>query len=152
MTIEIAIFDRLLQVALLIQDDMARSFAGTSLTPARTHLLWELHHLGPSTQQALATRLNVSARNVTGLVDALEGGDFVSRRPHPTDRRAILVTLTGQGTQTMLRMEHERAEIAQEIVADLTTPQREQLRTGLDSVVRRLEALVAAADQSAPGS
>ena len=49
-----AIFDRLLQIALLIQDDMARYFADTALTPARTHLLWELNRLGPSTQQALA--------------------------------------------------------------------------------------------------
>ena len=146
MSTAIDVFDRLLQVALLIQDDMARSFAGSSLTPARTHLLWVLQHLGPSTQQALATELKVSPRNVTGLVDALEGGGFVSRLPHPTDRRAILVTLTDQGSQTMTRMQQERAQLAAELVADLTTVQLAQLRTGLDSVVGRLEGLVGSAD------
>lgn len=150
MPLEIAVFDRLLQIALLIQDDLARSFACTALTPARTHLLWELRRLGPSTQHALATELKVSPRNVTGLVDALEGGGFVLRQPHPTDRRALLVTLTDLGSETMARMEQERAQIAAELVADLTITQREQLRTGLDSVARRLEAMVAAADRSGP--
>ena len=89
MSVQLHIFDRLLQIALLIQEDMASSFAGTGLTTARTHLLWELHQLGPSTQQALAAALKVSPRNVTGLVDALEAGGFAERRPHPTDRRAL---------------------------------------------------------------
>jgi DNA-binding MarR family transcriptional regulator len=138
----VAIFDRLLQIALLIQDDLARYFAGTALTPARTHLLWELNRLGPSTQQILATTLKVSPRNITGLVDALEAEGFVVRRPHPRDRRAILVTLTDQGIQTIAEMERERAQIASALIANLSSDQVEQLRQGLDSVAARLEALV----------
>jgi len=137
-----AIFDRLLQIALLIQDDLARYFADTALTPARTHLLWELSRLGPSTQQALARTLKVSPRNITGLVDALEDGGFVIRRPHPSDRRAILVTLTDLGIQTVAQMEHERAQIASALIANLSSSQVEQLRQGLDSVAAQLEALV----------
>ena len=138
----VAIFDRLLQIALLIQDDLARYFADTALTPARTHLLWELNRLGPSTQQVLATTLKVSPRNITGLVDALEAEGFVVRRPHPRDRRAILVTLTDQGIQTIAEMELERAQIASALIANLSSDQVEQLRQGLDSVAARLEALV----------
>jgi DNA-binding MarR family transcriptional regulator len=139
-----AIFDRLLQIALLIQEDLARYFADTPLTPARTHLLWELNRLGPSTQQALATTLKVSPRNITALVDALEAAGFVIRRSHPRDRRAILVTLTDQGSQTIAEMEHERDQIASALIANLSSDQVEQLRQGLDSVAARLEALVAA--------
>ena len=91
------IFDRLLEIALLFDADLARSFAGTALTTSRTHLLWVLHRVGPSTQRALAKALQVSPRNVTGLVDALEAAGYVERRPHPSDRRALLVTLTEQG-------------------------------------------------------
>jgi DNA-binding MarR family transcriptional regulator len=143
----VAIFDRLLQIALLIQDDMARYFADTALTPARTHLLWELNRIGPSTQQALATTLKVSPRNVTGLVDALEAEGFVIRRSHPKDRRAILVTLTDKGTQTIAEMEHERAQSASALIANLSSDQVEQLRQGLDSVAAQLESLVATADR-----
>jgi DNA-binding MarR family transcriptional regulator len=143
----VAIFDRLLQIALLIQDDLARYFVDTALTPARTHLLWELNRLGPSTQQALATTLKVSPRNITGLVDALEAAGFVIRRSHPSDRRAILVTLTDHGIQTMAEMEHERGQIASALIANLSSDQVEQLRQGLDSVAARLEALMATADR-----
>src|SRR5918994_1184517 len=101
MSSQVAVFDRLLEVALLIEQDLTDSFAGTGLTTARTHLLWVLHHAGPSNQQTLAAALSVSPRNVTGLVDALEAGGYVARQPHPTDRRGTLVTLTRRGRPTM---------------------------------------------------
>jgi DNA-binding MarR family transcriptional regulator len=146
----VVIFDRLLQIALLIQDDLARYFADTALTPARTHLLWELNRLGPSTQQTLATSLKVSPRNITGLVDALEAAGFVIRRSHPRDRRAILVTLTEQGSQTIAEMAHERAQIASALIADLSSDQVAQLRQGLDTVAARLEALAGTAIRKQP--
>lgn len=145
---DVEIFDRLLQIALLIQEDLARSFAATDLTVPRTHLLWELHRLGTSTQKSLATALNVSPRNVTGLVDALEASGYVARTPHPKDRRAILVTLTDQGSQTMAQMEHERSQIAAELVADLDADQQERLSQGLDTIVARLQGLMGAATAS----
>jgi DNA-binding MarR family transcriptional regulator len=145
---DVEVFDRLLQIALLIQEDLARSFTATNLTVPRTHLLWELHRLGPSTQRTLATTLKVSPRNVTGLVDALEASGYVARTPHPKDRRAILLTLTDQGSQTMAQMEHERNHIAAELVADLDTEQQDRLRQGLDSIVARLQGLMATAAAS----
>src|SRR5688500_18630246 len=96
---DVHVFDRLLEIALLIQEDMGRELEPVGLTTSRTHLLWVIHHSGPSTQQALASALQVSARNITGLVDGLEAGGFAHRSPHPTDRRATLVSLTEQGTQ-----------------------------------------------------
>jgi DNA-binding MarR family transcriptional regulator len=146
----VVIFDRLLQIALLIQDDMAQYFADTALTPARTHLLWELNRLGPSTQQVLATTLRVSPRNITGLVDALEAAGFVIRRSHPRDRRATLVTLTDQGSQTIAEMANERAQIASALIANLSSDQVEQLRQGLETVAARLEAFAAAAADRKP--
>ena len=151
MSSAVHVFDRLLQIALLIQDDLARSFAGSELTVARTHLLWELHSLGPSTQQTLATALKVTPRNVTGLVDALEAANFLTRRPHPNDRRATLVSLTDRGHQTMSQMEQQRGQIAAELVADLDPVRLEIFRQGLDSVAERLQALTQTAigEQSA---
>ena len=145
---DVEVFDRLLQIALLIQEDLARSFAATDLTVPRTHLLWELHRLGTSTQKTLATALKVSPRNVTGLVDALEASGYVARAPHPRDRRAILVTLTDRGSQTMAQMEHERSQIAAELVADLDPDQQERLRKGLDAIAARMQGLMGSATAS----
>lgn len=149
MATDVEVFDRLLEIALLLQDDLARSFAGTGLTTARTHLLWELAGLGPSTQQALAVALGVSPRNVTGLVDALEEHGYVARRPHPTDRRALLVTLTEAGEQTIAQMQSARAQAATALVSGLAPDRLEEFRESLDTVAERLRHLVeVAADES----
>ena len=142
MTSELHVFDRLLEIAVLIQADLVRSFAGTGLTTSRTHLLWELHRMGPSTQQALAAALKVSPRNVTGLVDALETAGFVERGQHPTDRRATLVTLTELGSQTMADMVRDRELIASQLVADFGEDQLMEFGRSLDTVTGRLRDLV----------
>ena len=85
----------LIQVAMAFNDDMSRSFARDGLTGARAHALWELRRTGPITQRALADALGVTARTVTGLVDGMVATGFVTREPHPTDRRATLVTPDG---------------------------------------------------------
>jgi DNA-binding MarR family transcriptional regulator len=77
------LFDQLLEASLLLQSDMDRSLSELGLTVTKTHLLWQVHGHGPSTQQRLATEIGVSPRHVTGLVDALEAAGFVHRRPHP---------------------------------------------------------------------
>jgi DNA-binding MarR family transcriptional regulator len=143
------IFDRLLEIALLIQDDLATSFAGTGLTTARTHLLWVLHHSGPSNQQSLAAALSVSPRNVTGLVDALEAGEFVERRPHPSDRRATLVTLTERGTETMAAMARDRQAVAAQLVEGFGAGRVDRLGSDLDTIAERLQQMVEAARPTA---
>src|SRR4051812_26956732 len=68
--------DRLLRVVVVLGDDMTRSLARDGLTDSRAHLLWVLRQSGPTTQRALADAMNVSPRNVTGLLDGLVSGGF----------------------------------------------------------------------------
>jgi DNA-binding MarR family transcriptional regulator len=61
-----------------------------------------LEHLeaaGPLTQRELGERLSLSSGAVTMLVDRLEAAGFVHRRPHPTDRRYVLLELSAQALQ-----------------------------------------------------
>ena len=136
------IFDRLLEIALLFETDLARSFAGTALTPSRSHLLWVLHLGGPSTQRVLAESLSVSPRNVTGLVDALAAAGYVERRPHPSDRRATLVTLTEVGSETMAEMARDREQIAGQLLADVAADRLDELDGDLGRIAERLHGLV----------
>jgi DNA-binding MarR family transcriptional regulator len=46
---------------------------------------------------AISRRLQVHQTSVTNAVDRLEAARLVERRPHPTDRRATVVHLTGAG-------------------------------------------------------
>ncbi len=139
---EVRVFDRLLEVALLIQSDMARELEPAGLTASRTHLLWQVHHDGPTTQQALARALQVTPRNVTGLVDALEAGGFARRSPHPTDRRATLVTLTEQGTRAVTEMVEQRRRIAAHLVSDFDGDRLARFLADLDAVTARLHELM----------
>jgi DNA-binding MarR family transcriptional regulator len=145
------IFDRLLEITVLLQKDLARSFESNGLTLSRTHLLWELHRLGPSTQQALATALEVTPRNITGLVDALVATGFVSRAPHPSDRRATLVTLTDLGTSTMSEMTAQHLELSHHLVAGIDEDHLTHLALGLETITGRLRALVEDAAQAGQG-
>lgn len=134
--------DRLLELTVLVDADMAGSLGAQGLTPARTHLLWELGRRGPSTQRVLAEALDVSARNVTGLVDALEQTGFVVRRPHPEDRRATLVTLTEQGAAVFEEMGRGHEELARVLFAEMPADELDGLVRGLDSVLTVLRAVV----------
>lgn len=66
-------------------------------TPARMRLLGVLHCKGPQIMAGLGTDLGVTPRQVTNLVDALEGEGLVRRAAHPTDRRATVIEVTAQG-------------------------------------------------------
>lgn len=60
-----------------------------------------------------AGRLGLTTpRDVTALVDALEDGGWVTRGPHPTDRRATLITLTDRGATAAERMDTKRRDAA----------------------------------------
>ncbi|MDR6906943.1 DNA-binding MarR family transcriptional regulator [Agromyces sp. 3263] len=144
MATAITVLDRLLEIGELFQKDMARAFSGTPLTPARTRVLWDLAHSGPSTQHALAARLEVSPRNITGLVDALEAGGYVTRSPHPTDRRAIIVSLAASAEQLMREMQREHAELTADLLGAVAPADRPALERGIDAIAARLRELVAA--------
>ncbi len=45
----------------------------------------------------LGQKLQITSATTTGILDRLEKMNLIERRPHPEDRRAILVCLTRQG-------------------------------------------------------
>lgn len=49
--------------------------------------------------RVLRQKLQITSATMTGILDRLEKLDLVERRPHPDDRRAILVCLTEKGTR-----------------------------------------------------
>jgi DNA-binding MarR family transcriptional regulator len=135
-----AALDRVLELVVLLDEDMTRGLAGYGLTTARAHLVWVLHRRGPSTQRALADALKVSARNITGLVDGLVATGYVTREPHPTDRRATLVSLTEHGASTLAEMDHGHRELAGLLFGGMPAQQFDGFVGGLDHVLDRLRA------------
>lgn len=133
--------DRLLEVVFLLNADATESLAREGLSIPRAALLWQLHHQGPLTQRALADALKVTPRNVTGLVDGLVETGFVTREPHPSDRRAIHVSLTEHGGRVMATMDRQHDELAKLLFGDL--PEFAAFSGGLEHVLGKLRAALA---------
>ncbi|TDD95416.1 MarR family winged helix-turn-helix transcriptional regulator [Jiangella asiatica] len=129
---------RILELVVVLSEDMTRGLERLGLTDSRAHLLWELHHRGPSTQRTLADALHVSARNITGLVDALVATGFVTREPHPTDRRATLVSFTEHGAATAAALERGQHEFARILFEEMPDHRLDGLVEGLNEVLDRL--------------
>jgi DNA-binding MarR family transcriptional regulator len=142
-----AALGQLLQLAMLINEDMDQGLARLGLTPSRATLVWELLHRGPSTQRVLADALDMSPRNVTGLVDALMETGFVTREAHPKDRRATLVTFTDHGARVAEQLKRDGQQLADDLFAGMSDRQFGALVKGFDTLLDRLGDLIAEAKE-----
>ena len=133
-----AALDRLLELVVVISNDMAASLTEMSLTEARTRVLWELHRRGPLTQRQLAEALDVTPRNITGLVDALVETGHVTREPHPHDRRATLVSFTSKGSATATDLERGHEQFAHVLFAGVSDDMVAGFVAGIDHALTRL--------------
>jgi DNA-binding MarR family transcriptional regulator len=137
-----AALDKVLHLAALLATDLARFEQDSRLTAPRIHLLWTLGHTGPSRQQALATALDVTPRNITGLVDGLVASGHVTREPHPTDRRATLVTPTELGHHTIRELQDSHDDLAMQLFSAVPARRLAMFVTTLDETIATVERLM----------
>lgn len=84
-----------------------RALAAQGLTHAQYSLLAALFGMQRSgrtpTQRELADEVGLEALYVSKLARALEGAGLIERAPHPTDTRAVQLSLTEHGRETTQR-------------------------------------------------
>lgn len=139
-----AALDQVLELVYLLDDDMTRALERDGLTKSRAPLVWALLQAGPSTQRSLADALGTTPRNVTGLVDGLEATGFVSRGPHPTDRRATLVSLTERGSAVMEKLARDHDGLAEQLFGTMSAEELDGFVAGLTTVLGVLHTLLGA--------
>jgi DNA-binding MarR family transcriptional regulator len=100
----------------LAQDRRAAVTAELGLSFARVRALRRLLD-APCTLRELAARLNADPPYVTLIVDDLESRALVARAPHPTDRRAKLVSLTADGRAAATRADELLASPPEALLA-----------------------------------
>jgi DNA-binding MarR family transcriptional regulator len=98
------------------------------LSESRMGVLGRLRHKDSRTLGDLAEELDVSPRNITGLVDHLEEDGLVERYPDPEDRRAIRVRLAPAGKQKLADIKKEMGNQRHGLVAGFTDEELKQLR------------------------
>lgn len=86
-------------------------------------------------QRELAAVLGLDPSQIVLLVDELEAGGLVERRPHPGDRRTRLVVATAAGRRTREDAAVRVAAAAVQPLRALTEEEQEKLRQLLGRVV-----------------
>jgi DNA-binding MarR family transcriptional regulator len=89
---------------------------------------------GPTTIAALGQRLGVSPSTMTGLGDRLEGGGYVERCDHPSDRRATLLALTRKGKRAFEGEKDFYRRLLGQALASLGAPERRLILRALAEV------------------
>ena len=133
-----------LLLALLGQTAMRRlrdAHTAHHLSPRQFHLLGLLHDQGPTGQQELGQVMGVDPSVLVTLLNPLEADGYVSRQRDPADRRRHVVTLTPAGRKHLDRAARAQREAEDELLASLTTKQREQLRQLLLNLRDQFECL-----------
>ena len=83
---------------------------------------------GPLPLGDLALALDVSPRNITGLVDHLEEDGLVERVPDPEDRRSVRARVTTEGQKKLDAIRNEMHQARDTIVGNFTDEELIQLR------------------------
>jgi DNA-binding MarR family transcriptional regulator len=108
-------------------------------SPTQVGLLRVLECQGPLKMADLGRHLGVTPRNVTKLVDALEGEGLVRRKPVPRDRRATLVELSPRGAAQAQALFCRGMEEAVALFEELSEADREQLARLLRRLLEGLQ-------------
>jgi MarR family transcriptional regulator, 2-MHQ and catechol-resistance regulon repressor len=101
----------------------------------------------PLPGHVIAQRLLVSSASMTSLVDTLERRGLVERRPHPTDRRKVLIHLTPEAQRVVDQQLPVIHAVITQAISTLAESDREHLLTSLTTIQARLSAI---AGQSLP--
>ncbi|WP_345437158.1 MarR family transcriptional regulator [Actinoallomurus vinaceus] len=105
-----------------------RAQAGQSLSVTQLAALGAVSRHGALTPGELAEHEKVQPPSMTRVIAALEERGLLTRSPHPTDRRQVILSVTEEG-EKLLKEERRRKEawLAQRL-AELTPEEREILR------------------------
>jgi DNA-binding MarR family transcriptional regulator len=108
----------------------------TSLSLGQMAALGTLDRHGPMTPGDLAAHERVQPPSMTRMVNALEQAGYVSRTPHPSDGRQVVVALTESGTRVLKEDRRQREAWLAQRLRDLTPQERELLHEAAEIIDR----------------
>jgi len=108
------------------------------LYPGQELLLMQLWDRDGQIQSDLVRSLQLDPSTVTRMVGRLEEQGVVSRAISPTDRRAVVITLTARGQSLQDDVRRVWTELEQATIESLSEQTRSQVLDGLESIVGAL--------------
>jgi DNA-binding MarR family transcriptional regulator len=111
-----------------------QTLAPLDLEPREFALLRAVGFAEGQPQQAIGERLQIPASRMVAFVDALEARGLLERRHNPLDRRTRALHLTEDGRELLGRAFTLAAGLEQDLCAELSAVEREQLLALLQRV------------------
>jgi DNA-binding MarR family transcriptional regulator len=116
------------QLATQVRRLVSAGFAEAGAGGYHYRLLAALQEFGVSSQIELARRCGVDRSDVVAVINELVEKGYVERAPDPGDRRRNVVTITKAGERHLRHLDRALDEVQDELMAPLSTEDREVLR------------------------
>jgi DNA-binding MarR family transcriptional regulator len=127
---------QLLRTLLEVSDEFEERLRGhLTVNPTDLEAMEHLLASGPLGPSELARRLHISTASTTTVVDRLVGLGHVTREPHPTDRRGILVVPTPSSRERAMAVLMPMILDVDAVLDGFTPEEQETIRTYLSRVV-----------------
>ncbi|MFM7030073.1 MAG: MarR family winged helix-turn-helix transcriptional regulator [Micrococcales bacterium] len=120
-----------LLLAMIRLGRLSRQAAATELTPSQVSTLATLAGLTEARVTDLAAAEGLALPVMTRLVASLDAVGLVTKAPNPDDGRAVLLTLTEDGYDTIKQIFTARAGAVNEQIAELSAKELETLEAAL---------------------
>jgi DNA-binding MarR family transcriptional regulator len=114
--------------------------APLGLRPRELVALQHLRERGPSAQQTLVDLLGIDATNLVAVLNGLDDAGLIQRRRDRADRRRAIIELSAKGEHVLAELDRALHRIDDEILAALTSSQRETLNGLLAQAVEHIHA------------
>lgn len=108
-----------------------------NLTIGQWKILVIIGYHAPMSAKEVAERTSLQPEKVTRAVDRLVASRLVTRRPDPSDRRRVMLSLTAKGKSVFTESESIRGAIEGEFLDVLQPAEREAFYRILDKLERR---------------
>jgi DNA-binding MarR family transcriptional regulator len=119
---------------------MAASGDQSPMSANRAGVMWQLRERAMRSGD-LAQRCVMTAPALTELVDSLSRDGFVRRLEDSSDRRVVLVELTGQGRRELDKYREVMKRRVARVLASLPADKRARLRSALSDLHDAMEAM-----------
>ncbi|WP_410661522.1 MarR family winged helix-turn-helix transcriptional regulator [Amycolatopsis sp. lyj-112] len=131
-----AVMERLQEVGTLTRVIEKRLSGTLGINSTDLSAMEHLTSEGPLTAKELADRLRVSTAASTHIVDRLEKAGHITRKPHATDRRKVLVEPVQESMARIFEQLHPLLSGVEGLVEGLSPGDRDVVENFLTGVVR----------------
>ena len=110
------------------------------LSPGQPKVLRELGASGSRSQRDLAVCCEVDPSAISRMLDSMERGGFLLRKPDPNDRRSDLVELTEKGEAALEKWEEQCMVIERQMLDGFLPEEKAQLMNFLERAYQNVKA------------